>query len=34
VATILVIIYAANWVFADLLNFAMMAMRDFPTLSQ
>jgi hypothetical protein len=29
-----VIIYAANWIFADLLNFATSAMRDFPMLVQ
>jgi type III secretion HrpO family protein len=34
IATVLVIIYAANWVFADLLKFAMSAMRDFPVLAQ
>ena len=34
IATLLVIIYAANWVFADLLNFATAAMRDFPMLVQ
>ena len=34
IATVLVIIFAANWVFADLLNFAMSAMRDFPMLVQ
>ena len=34
IATVLVIIFAANWVFADLLNFAMSAMRDFPVLAK
>ena len=34
IATVLVIIFAANLVFADLLNFAMSAMRDFPALAK
>lgn len=30
VATFLVIVYAMNYVFGDLYNFAMIAFRDFP----
>ena len=34
IATFLVIVYAMNYVFGDLVNFTMMAFRDFPTLVQ
>ena len=30
VATFLIIVYAMNYVFGDLYNFAMIAFRDFP----
>jgi type III secretion protein S len=32
IATFLVIIYAMNYAFGDLLNFTFIAFRDFPTL--
>ena len=32
IATFLVIVYAMNFVFGDLYNFALIAFRDFPTM--
>jgi len=32
IVTVLVIIYAMNWVFGDLLNFAVASLRDFPAI--